>query len=283
MTEPAPANAPGKAVSHATGRPTDCRVWLVDLAAAPDLLSRLAIENGLWDGPASATAAAPLPRDVAHAALRIILAGYVGVAAARRPFRIAAGGKPHLGETSDSEALAFSLSHGATAALVAISRDGPVGVDLETPRSPRIAASRRTALIAAAASLSLAIPLPDDDGDTTLLQAWTRLEALAKATGEGIGAVLERIRHAGPAIADTAIDGAAVKVRDLAFPPSPTLPGQPLPPQTLYGAIAGVGRALAAPRPLPVTRLPLDRDRLQTWIRAGGSDPDITGQRSFDH
>jgi phosphopantetheinyl transferase len=86
---------------------------------------------------------------------------------------------------------AFSLSHTAGWALVGCTTEAVMGVDLETPRAIRMPLNRRTLIEAASAHLAAA-PLPED-GDGRFLQAWVRLEALAKADGRGIGHLLTAI------------------------------------------------------------------------------------------
>ncbi|MGD9802034.1 MAG: 4'-phosphopantetheinyl transferase superfamily protein [Hyphomicrobiaceae bacterium] len=192
--------------------------------------------------------------------LRILLAGYIGTSEARRPFEIAEGGKPSLA-TRTNPPLQFSLAHGDTAAIIAVSFDGPIGVDLETPRHVRIAEHRRHALIAAAASLHPERPLPTTPEDACFLQAWTRLEALAKATGEGIGAVLERVRRDETPIARTTISNRPVHVRDVTV-------GLASP---IYAAVAGTAASIAAARHLEALPVPLERSWLEHWLAGDGS------------
>jgi 4'-phosphopantetheinyl transferase len=231
-------------------------IWYADLMSGGALLCDMARAHDL--APESQTDAADTPRRAAHAALRIILAGHIGLAEARLPFRIAPGGKPTL--ASSSSALEFSLAHCETAALIAVSYDGPVGVDLEAPRPIRIADDRRAALIDAAIALAPGTALPPDGpGDARFLQAWTRLEALAKATGEGIGAVLERLRR-GEALATHATLGSpAFRVRDV------TIPGA----SPHFAAIAGTSRSLATGVAAETLCLPLDRKSLEQLLADG--------------
>ena len=233
-------------------------LWLVDLISGASVLVNFARELDLI--PLAEPAITP--HGTARAALRILLAGHVGLDVARQPFVIAPGGKPSLAGAA-SPPVEFSLAHGDTAAIVVISRDGPVGIDLEEPRSVRLADDRRAALIAAAASLAPETPLPDGPGDARFLQAWTRLEALAKATGEGLGPLLERVRRDGSPVARTAISGHPVHVRDVRVRSS----------LAVYAAVAGTSASLAsspAPEAMP---LPLDRTWLEQWLSGDPSSP----------
>jgi 4'-phosphopantetheinyl transferase len=64
----------------------------------------------------------------AHAATRAVLAGYANVPAASLAFTTGEFGKPALADVPD---LQFNLSHSGDLALLAVSRRGEVGVDVE--------------------------------------------------------------------------------------------------------------------------------------------------------
>jgi 4'-phosphopantetheinyl transferase len=121
----------------------------------------------------------------------------------------------------------FSISHSATAALVAISRHGPIGVDIEMARKVAIAEPRRSRLIRVGRRLAGLAP-SDDKSDGELLRCWVRLEAAAKALGIGVGRLLTeagipesraQMSSAAPEIAlrDVVVAGgyAAVAAQDL--------------------------------------------------------------------
>ena len=107
------------------------------------------------------------------------------------------GGKPHLRRRRRRR---FSLAHTDGMALIGVARAGAVGVDLE-------AAARAAGCRAAAARRSWPSPpgLPagrtamTPAADDTLLRAWCRLEAFAKARGEGLSHLLGELglREAG--------------------------------------------------------------------------------------
>lgn len=126
----------------------------------------------------------------AHIALRIALEHETGPAIRCVAYDIEPNGKPVLKRGSAMMAIPqFSLAHAASTALIAISTSGPVGVDLEVARELTISDDRRARIENAARSLAPDAPLPDD-ADARFLQCWVRLEAVAKATGLGIGKVL---------------------------------------------------------------------------------------------
>ncbi|MFM7084695.1 MAG: 4'-phosphopantetheinyl transferase family protein [Hyphomicrobium sp.] len=126
-------------------------------------------------------------RRIARMVLRLLLTRFFGPTAAQKKFEIGPHGRPTIfGLEGD-----FNLAHAGGYALVALGTVSPLGVDLETAREVRISATRRSALIAAAEKISQGSLLPEFENARSL-QAWTRLEALAKAEGHGIGRLLGR-------------------------------------------------------------------------------------------
>lgn len=205
-------------------------VWLVDLVHAAPLeatLRRLGLMSTL-----PAASHDPVRR-LAHGALRVLIARHLGIDAARRPFVQAASGKPGIADAG--RAFAFSLAHSGAHAIIALASAGEVGVDIEGPRRLQMSEARRDALVRAAASLAEPA-IPGATVEERSLQAWVRLEAVAKATGEGIGAVLERLGarpgHAAPSV--TVARAGLGGVVDLALP------------DRLHGALAWTAPALRA-------------------------------------
>jgi 4'-phosphopantetheinyl transferase len=122
---------------------------------------------------------------------RLVLRRLLGEAAGSdfecRSFEADVGRRPML-----RGGLAFSVSHAADALAVAMSRRGPLGVDLE-PASRRIMISveRRRRLLAAGRGLGA--DRPPDAEERAVIETWTRLEALAKARGGGLWPLLSEI------------------------------------------------------------------------------------------
>jgi 4'-phosphopantetheinyl transferase len=92
-----------------------------------------------------------------------------------------------------------SVAYAAGLVAVAVTRLGPVGVDLEAVTEFAGLAGRRTA-----EAMGLSAHVPDRD----LALAWTRVEAILKATGEGLTADPREIVDGQP-------DGIRVLVPDL--------------------------------------------------------------------
>ena len=122
-----------------------------------------------------------------HIALRLLIERAAGTQWRRATFMRSERGKPHL----DGAPLAFSISHAPGLALIGLAPGGSIGVDVERTRRVRVGEARRARIEAAGAALSNE-PLPAE-GSARFLQAWVRLEAVAKADGCGIGRLLTRL------------------------------------------------------------------------------------------
>jgi 4'-phosphopantetheinyl transferase len=126
----------------------------------------------------------------ARAGLRVILGACLDVDARAIGFRYGPRGRPSLDGAFDPR-LHFSVSHSGDVALVAVTRDGRIGVDIERhrpvpglePLLNRFFSPRERAA------------LPDGDGPRTeaFFRHWTLKEAWLKATGEGLAGALEGI------------------------------------------------------------------------------------------
>jgi 4'-phosphopantetheinyl transferase len=153
----------------------------------PDGISPEEVDRCLTADEKSRAARFHFPRDASHwsrcrAALRRILGEQTGLPPCEVPLIYSDFGKPLLPPPWDS--VHFNLSHCDDLALVAVSRAGPVGVDLER-------LSRASDLLEC--ELTFCHPeeirsLPDDKAARAagLLRIWTAKEALLKALGTGL-------------------------------------------------------------------------------------------------
>jgi 4'-phosphopantetheinyl transferase len=175
-------------------------VWLVDVDAVGPALDAIERRRDFLPHAEKARAAAMNDVDArtrwirGRVALRALLAERIGYASARLTFEILSSGRPTL----PGQAFAFSLSHSDALVLIAVSAHEAIGVDIETRLTLALDAVRQARVEAAAAAFSPRLPLPLPQDPRRPVQCWTRLEALAKATGLGIGAVLERLGIHGP-------------------------------------------------------------------------------------
>ncbi len=127
-------------------------------------------------------------------ALRTILGRALGIDPAGLVLEFGEHGKPRLAPPHDG--LHFNLSHCHDLALVALSRSGPLGIDLEP-------ADRAGSLLGCESSFCHpqeidALPAPADARAAALLDLWTSKEALLKALGTGMSLAPESVSLAGP-------------------------------------------------------------------------------------
>lgn len=120
----------------------------------------------------------------AHAGLRRVLAHRLRCPPAQVLLAREPGGKPRL-RPGPGRPLHFSLSHAGDHALVAMSADHPVGVDLELLPPPPGVATDLAAQLSLEESQALAALAPAARG-LAVLRCWVRKEALLKASGHGL-------------------------------------------------------------------------------------------------
>lgn len=171
------ADQPGEAVA----------LWLLDrkeqvdrLAAIERATPRLADDEIARAGAMPDRHRAGLWRS-GRTALRLLLERVGGAQIRRQPFVSADAGRPALA----CGRIEFSIADSGDYLLLAVSTVGRIGVDIELPRVLRMAAPRIDRLIASAEAMGSPSPSP--------LQAWTRIEAFAKAAGPSLAATLARL------------------------------------------------------------------------------------------
>ena len=230
-------------------------LWLVDLEAAMPALE--ALERDVPRLSVEDRNRAEQPSDVrerrhrltAYMALRVVLERAGGPDVRGQRFVRSPGGKPRLGAAGPD----FSLSHTGSLALIGVAPSQAIGVDFEAVRALAMSPRRRQEIVAVGAGLAVR-PMDDAGSDAAVLQAWCRLEACAKAKGQGIARLLRELglretRGRQLAAADVAaaarqlVQDAGLMVRDVKLPPG------------LHGAVAHAGLG-AAPR---VRRFPAGR------------------------
>ena len=198
-------------------------LWLLDRAKLQEFLAKIELDQGLLSTDEIERAKAMTDRLAAirwqcgQTALRMLIRTRLGMAIAAVPMLRTAGGRPLLPDP----AFDFSLSHCGPHLLIGLSRTGRIGVDIEIDRNLRMTASRLERLVAAATGLTLS-----EERSATPVQAWTRIEAFAKATAPNVGAALEALGLATrdikkiavdvlPAYARTELERSAAVVQDL--------------------------------------------------------------------
>lgn len=225
----------------------DIDLWFVDLDACATALDAMEAEvprlaNADLTRIATGTTATDMrARRAAHIALRILIERAFGSSWRQVPYRLAGSGKPELAGLPG----AFSLAHAGGLGLIGLTSRGPIGVDIEPLRVPHANAERRQSIEAAASALADGRPLPSGPPDTRFLQAWVRLESVAKAEMGGIGRLLTGlgiIGGGGSGHVRLAELAARFEVVDVAAPPG-------------FVAAVAVGKGVQAP---PAQTFPSD-------------------------
>lgn len=137
-----------------------------------------------------------------RAPLVAVLAGYLGISESSVTLHEDARGKPYLSRSTptrgDGALLEFNWSHSGDHALIAVSRRGAVGVDIERPGKNlrAIEIARRFFDGSEADALEALDP---DARDRAFIGLWCAKEAVLKAVGEGLSFGLARLAfaHAG--------------------------------------------------------------------------------------
>jgi phosphopantetheinyl transferase len=124
----------------------------------------------------------------------------------RQPFDLTAHGEPSMHGVPFS----FSQSDAGHYLLVGVAGHGRIGVDLERPRSFAMSQMRQARVIAVACYLS------DQHASQppSLLQAWTRIEAFAKARGPSLARVLTELGLIGVNAESCRLSGVPDVIRD---------------------------------------------------------------------
>lgn len=173
-------------------------VWLVDLdlpgATTATLYARLS------DDERDRCARFRFERDqrrfiASHGALRDLLGQYLGIHATEVRFATNAFGKPALTPDLGAE-LSFNLAHSADLAVIAVAKGADVGVDVECLKAEVECLDVAQHWFSAAESVALK-RLAGSNRTESFLTLWTRKEAWAKASGEGLS-MPERVFASGP-------------------------------------------------------------------------------------
>jgi 4'-phosphopantetheinyl transferase len=173
----------------------EIHVWAATLDVAPAALA--AYSATLCPAELERAARFRVERDrnrfvAGRGLLRAILSRYLQTGPRQIEFAYGARGKPSLGKAFVGNGLEFNLAHSHNLALLAVTNAGQIGVDVE-----RIGSNADTRQLVAhffSARESAAFDsLPKDLKPVTFFNVWTRKEAWLKATGEGIGHLLNQM------------------------------------------------------------------------------------------
>ncbi len=127
----------------------------------------------------------------ARASLRLILARYLEVKPGRLRLEAGEFGKPFLAGNAAAPGLRFNLSHSHQLALIAVTRDREVGVDIEFMR-PDFVNDEVATHFFSQAEVDQFQSLPRSLRTRAFFNCWTRKEAYIKGRGEGLYCPLDQ-------------------------------------------------------------------------------------------
>jgi 4'-phosphopantetheinyl transferase len=126
----------------------------------------------------------------AHAALRVFLARSLGLDPRDVRYETTEHGKPRLAAGLAASGLEFNLSHSHEIAVVAATRAGVLGVDVERERELPDAMDIAQKYFSPDERRDLS-RLPSAERQGAFFRCWTRKEAVVKADGQGLGLPLD--------------------------------------------------------------------------------------------
>ena len=173
----------------------EVHVWSFCLAETEETLAHL--EAVLAPEEQIRAAAFRFDRDrsryvTGRATLRTILGRYLGAAPESIQLTTGPNGKPLLNEALAASGLQFNLAHCEDAAILALTCDRPVGLDIERLR-PVEDAEEMAEVFCSPREFAEFKAVAKSEKDAAFFRIWTRKEALLKATGAGIGHLLRDV------------------------------------------------------------------------------------------
>jgi 4'-phosphopantetheinyl transferase len=124
--------------------------------------------------------------------LRSLLGHYLAQQPAQIQIAYSQRGKPSLADLPSDGQIHFNLAHSDDLAVFAISRIPGIGIDLERLRPVTEAEAIAEQFFSPRETQALKT-LPSGQKETAFFNLWTRKEAWLKATGEGIGELLNQV------------------------------------------------------------------------------------------
>jgi 4'-phosphopantetheinyl transferase len=169
----------------------DCHIWIADLCT-PVLASLLSDDE---QGRTHRYLSENVRRRfiAARVILRSLCASYVGQPAASIRLKYGESGKPSLADNPRS--VQFNLSHTGDTALFAFTLKDAVGIDVEAVSSTIDVHAIARQFLSHDERQALEDLSPNAQCGY-FLERWTRREALAKATGEGLSNTLDQLSTA---------------------------------------------------------------------------------------
>jgi 4'-phosphopantetheinyl transferase len=176
-------------------------LWLEPLAAAEDAYQRYWT---LLDEEERAKALRFVQEQhrvryvISHGKVRTILARYIDRPPEAIRFAQEAAGKPYLVVDGSPHEVKFNLSHSGDTMLLAVSRHGPVGVDIEE-WNHRLDFAAIAKECFAESEQAFWQALPAQEKIDTFFRLWTRKESFVKTVGAGLSLDVSQV--------ETSLDG----------------------------------------------------------------------------
>lgn len=166
----------------------EVHVWRIRLDAAPDCIKHY--YDFLSSDEKGRAARYHFQKDreqyiVARGVLRTILSRYLDMAPDEIRFSYSSNGKPALKNSQGADLINFNMSHSHTLALVGVTRDRKIGIDVERIQNDFSCQEIAGRMFSPQESKTLA-ELPDDMRHEAFFNCWTRKEAYIKARGLGL-------------------------------------------------------------------------------------------------
>lgn len=121
---------------------------------------------------------------VGRGSMRVLLGGYLGQSPAALRFGYGVHGKPELEAPAGSN-LRFNLSHSHRLALLAVTAERALGVDLEGVHRD-VGDEQIARRFFSSEEVAVLLALPEAQRRAAFFRCWTRKEAYLKARGDGI-------------------------------------------------------------------------------------------------
>ena len=174
-------------------RVDDVHVWVVDLK--PSTSSVAALTETLSDDERGRAARFHFDRHrrrfvVRRAALRAVMGRYTDRPASALRFLCAPRGKPELSACTNPRTIHFNSSHSHELCIIAVTRTGPIGVDVEYLR-PMPEAEDIARRHFSATEIRDLMAVSSAERERAFFNCWTRKEAYVKAVGDGLSVPLD--------------------------------------------------------------------------------------------